>query len=138
MDRKAVIIYLASLGVIRHKGVYKIVHLLYYVCMTYKTGSWGEKAQARSKARKEYFKEYARKGRKPFTPKGCHKINARQKVRDYVLAGKIVKPLKCSNCNQVTRLEAHHEDYLKPLEVIFLCKGCHVVADALRFGKTNK
>jgi ribosomal protein S27AE len=39
--------------------------------------------------------------------------------------GDILKPNSCSNCNRVIRLEAHHDDYAKPLEIRWLCKKCH-------------
>lgn len=50
-------------------------------------------------------------------------------MRDHVLAGKIIKPSNCENCGEEKRLEAHHKDYEKPLEVEWLCKQCHVEAD---------
>jgi len=41
--------------------------------------------------------------------------------------GLIARPETCSQCvNTQTRpLEAHHTDYLKPLDVTWLCKKCH-------------
>jgi hypothetical protein len=40
--------------------------------------------------------------------------------------GKILIPRSCSACGVVTKdLEAHHDDYLKPLEVRWLCISCH-------------
>ena len=43
--------------------------------------------------------------------------------------GRISKPDKCSACDKETKsrnLHGHHEDYAKPLEVIWLCAQCHV------------
>ncbi len=38
----------------------------------------------------------------------------------------IIKPNSCTECNEPNEyLEAHHEDYSKPLEVKFLCTKCH-------------
>lgn len=42
----------------------------------------------------------------------------------YVRKGKIVKQ-SCSKCGNPNS-EMHHENYDKRLEVIWLCRGCHV------------
>ena len=45
-----------------------------------------------------------------------------------VKSGRIDKPSICSRCGLEPRkrdLHAHHEDYAKPLEVIWLCAMCH-------------
>lgn len=39
--------------------------------------------------------------------------------------GSIVKPTYCQHCGRESKLEAHHYDYNKPLEVQWLCKRCH-------------
>ncbi|WP_213993820.1 hypothetical protein [Sodalis sp. dw_96] len=49
----------------------------------------------------------------------CHISNA---LRD----GKVIKPNRCQLCNVECRPEAHHRDYGKPLEIMWLCKKCHV------------
>ena len=63
------------------------------------------------------------------------KFLARAKVRYAVKIGKIEKPKKCEVCEKVKSLQGHHEDYSKPLEVIWLCSGCHADADALLLSK---
>ena len=50
------------------------------------------------------------------------KKNARQMAYTYI---KIPKGQLCVECNKKLAVEKHHEDYNKPLEVKFLCKGCH-------------
>ena len=55
------------------------------------------------------------------------KYQARFSVTTALRSGKIVKPEKCSKCEKVTsKLEAHHEDYDKPLDVMWMCRTCHV------------
>ena len=53
------------------------------------------------------------------------KHRARNVFTSAIRSGKLVKPDKCEDCNRVCRLDGHHEDYSKPLEVVFLCKSCH-------------
>lgn len=53
------------------------------------------------------------------------KVFAISVVNNAVAAGKLVKPPVCEQCGTEGRVEGHHEDYLKPLVVIWLCKRCH-------------
>jgi hypothetical protein len=50
---------------------------------------------------------------------------ARLELNAAVLQGKIIKPEQCANCGQRQQLCAHHPDYSKPLEVVWLCYQCH-------------
>jgi hypothetical protein len=54
-----------------------------------------------------------------------HKWLARGKVRRAVASGKITVPPSCSRCGLTGTVEAHHEDYGRPLDVVWLCKMCH-------------
>ena len=40
--------------------------------------------------------------------------------------GKIKRPNNCSICHKYCKPESHHRDYSKPLEVIWLCRKCHL------------
>jgi hypothetical protein len=51
---------------------------------------------------------------------------AHKKIQYRITNGKIKKPEICFRCKQKSmRLDAHHEDYNKPLNVIWLCPQCH-------------
>lgn len=50
------------------------------------------------------------------------KINARHKAKIALRSGIIIK-LPCY-CGEI-KAEMHHNDYSKPLEVIWLCRKCH-------------
>lgn len=50
---------------------------------------------------------------------------AHQAVTRALLYGELVRPDACSRCSQNKRLVAHHEDYSKQLEVVWLCYRCH-------------
>lgn len=48
------------------------------------------------------------------------------KVGNAVRDGKLTKPEACERCQSTAlRLHGHHEDYSKPLEVMWLCEPCH-------------
>lgn len=49
--------------------------------------------------------------------------------------GEVVKPKSCETCKQVKRIDGHHEDYSKPLQVMWLCRQCH--ADRHKYLKAN-
>lgn len=51
---------------------------------------------------------------------------ARALANRAVELGFLVRPEVCPKCNQSNlKVHAHHEDYNKPLEVIWLCSECH-------------
>ena len=70
-----------------------------------------------------------------YTPiKQLYRKNEQVKIRNKVYGkvahaikmGKLIKPKSCSRCRKESdNIEAHHEDYSKPLEVIWLCLECH-------------
>ena len=41
---------------------------------------------------------------------------------------RIIVPVWCQRCGCVTELEAHHQDYSRPLSVEWLCSTCHGLA----------
>jgi len=53
------------------------------------------------------------------------KNSARLRLNRAVLSGAIKRPDACSECGKKCKPEAHHEDYSKPLKVIWLCNECH-------------
>jgi|SRR3990167_3312394 len=50
---------------------------------------------------------------------------AHGKVQRAILTGKIKKADECSQCRKIKRLSAHHDDYSKPLEILWPCSSCH-------------
>lgn len=57
--------------------------------------------------------------------KHAAKHSARVSVCYHVKKGNLEKPSKCSVCKKESTIYAHHPDYSKPLEVIWLCRDCH-------------
>lgn len=61
--------------------------------------------------------------------------NAHRVVAAAIEAGKLKTPNECQGCGRKaseTRLSAHHHDYTKPLDVIWLCAACHRPIDHIR------
>lgn len=53
------------------------------------------------------------------------KYAARTALRSAIRNGKIIKPTACSCCGVECITHGHHEDYSKPLNVVWLCVPCH-------------
>ena len=49
----------------------------------------------------------------------------RQETQAAIKRGRLVKATHCEKCNSTDRIEAHHDDYNKALDVRWLCKRCH-------------
>ena len=54
-----------------------------------------------------------------------YKQYARLKVSWALKSGKLKKPKICPCCKKHKKVEAHHNDYSKPLKVKWLCRQCH-------------
>ncbi len=46
-------------------------------------------------------------------------------TRAIIALGELIRPEFCEKCKILCKPEAHHEDYKKPLEIIWLCAPCH-------------
>jgi translation elongation factor EF-G len=67
----------------------------------------------------ERYKKYSA------TEEGTIKNKARKKIKTALRNGSMVRPNVCESCGKELFVEAHHEDYSKPLDVNWLCKSCH-------------
>ena len=71
--------------------------------------------------------------RKRLSTKNCQAYRIKYPLRfaattilsNAIRSKKIEKPKRCSMCNKKTRIMGHHEDYYKPLNVIWVCQVCH-------------
>jgi len=100
-------------------------------------GWWDKNKHRFFKKMQEYSKDYYKKNKKRIiarctkyykerikTDLGRKKINAVRLVRYHKMVGNLPTGMACSKCGK-PKAEAHHEDYDKPLEVIWLCSSCH-------------
>lgn len=77
-------------------------------------------------------REKVQKAVRKSTLKHLHKQQARNKVRQAMQQGLIERPVSCEDCNtNLKQLDAHHPDYTKPLEVVWLCRSCHATLHRL-------
>ena len=69
---------------------------------------------------------YMRNWRKTHRLEGLprKKMNCRSHANTYLRRGKIQKE-NCIKCGSVNS-QMHHEDYDKPLDVIWMCRPCHI------------
>jgi hypothetical protein len=58
------------------------------------------------------------------SPEAKAKANARSYANTYKGRGKLT-PEPCAECGN-TQVQMHHDDYEKPLDVVWLCKSCHI------------
>ena len=67
-----------------------------------------------------------RKSSKKYSSQNINKRRAQGELYRGVSRGVVTKQKICSHCNAVSeRPQAHHPDYSKPLEVMWLCGPCH-------------
>lgn len=74
----------------------------------------------------EKIKIYGSKSAKIMRIKYPEKNAARKMVYGAIVLGILTRPQVCSQCLIECKPEGHHSDYSKPLEVIWLCKKCHI------------
>jgi hypothetical protein len=51
---------------------------------------------------------------------------AQRTVTKAIRAGRLVRPELCESCHAPGRIQAHHDDYAKRLDVRWLCHSCHM------------
>jgi len=81
----------------------------------------------RTDKRKIVFKAKTKAKRASMGPDYMRAHNA---VTRAVKAGRMVRPATCSRCPSTVRIQAHHDDYARALDVLWLCPVCHAARHA--------
>lgn len=55
---------------------------------------------------------------------------ASMRVGHAIRSGRMTRPDECERCGAKVRVDAHHHDYSKPLDVEWLCRRCHTAHHA--------
>jgi hypothetical protein len=77
-------------------------------------------------AKSQRGKEAAIRGRKKWIALNQDKRKAHVLVGNAVRDGRLSKPTKCQICGEEHhRIHGHHEDYTRPLDVVWVCPPCH-------------
>lgn len=85
------------------------------------------KSVSREGNKKYYKSEKGKQQRKNYIKRNLNKYRARSRIEMRVHRGTLQRPNICSLCKKECRPEAHHKDYNKPLDIIWVCKGCHLI-----------
>lgn len=67
--------------------------------------------------------------RRRWRAKYPEKSRAHYLVQFALKDGRLVRPDSCSICGTPGPVEAHHADYSRPLDVLWLCKACHLAIE---------
>ena len=106
----------ADINYSKTKTKTKLIH--YYHCR-----------ECNNKRARKYYKENSEKVRQIIyksIAKHFNKQTCRLETNAAIARGELVRPKACEVCNfKNRRIEAHHPDYEKPLEVNWLCTACH-------------
>lgn len=53
-------------------------------------------------------------------------VRAHGLINSRVKNGRMPKPTHCETCGKESKLDGHHEDYMQPGVVAWLCRSCHM------------
>jgi hypothetical protein len=86
----------------------------------------------------EHYRRIARESRRrhyfpgkfaALSPEEAAKCRSRDAAKQALKSGRLRRPDRCQACGRppspTLRIEMHHPDYSRPLDVVFLCSLCH-------------
>ena len=97
----------------------KIMHQIY-------NKEHAEDIKKRKRNYVESNQEKVKKASSIYRSNNVLKIKAHNKVGSAIKNGSLNKPSCCAVCKELNaKLDAHHCDYDKPLDIIWMCHKCH-------------
>lgn len=86
-----------------------------------------QRARERDWARSNYPKYAARRAERQRERRAerPERLEANIAIQRQLERGAMVRPDHCEDCGRESLIQAHHPDYSKPLDVEWLCSGCH-------------
>lgn len=98
-------------------------------CCSANYRSWRDRNPAKYQEKAKRSRDnpsFSTQSHKAWVQRNPEKKKAEQKLNNTLRNGSIVRPSVCSRClASGCRIDAHHPDYSKPLEVVWLCRPCH-------------
>lgn len=82
-----------------------------------------DRARSKDPVRSKRVQESFRRRRQTI-PSESVKYKARTRLNNALRDGRILKD-RCAKCGGTVDVQAHHHDYSKPLDVVWLCFVCH-------------
>ncbi len=73
----------------------------------------------------EACRQKSRERNRSDSRKFAHLRPAHHALRNALRRGEIEKPSACWYCGSTDRVQGHHADYSRPLDVVWLCDKCH-------------
>lgn len=67
----------------------------------------------------------ARRAKRAYIERNPERRRAHNATNNAVRDGRLVKSDACERCGGKSRLHGHHDDYSRPLNVVWLCTRCH-------------
>jgi hypothetical protein len=89
-----------------------------------------DRARNKQPERVEARRERAKASPRRYPESDPLKRAARVAVGNAVRDGKLLRPPECQVCAVACEPHGHHEDYSRPLDVIWVCTACHAFIHA--------
>lgn len=75
-----------------------------------------------SSERKQWRNDYRKEHGRRESPEHVMAWSLTQRA---IRSKKLIRPTACPKCGSTKNIQAHHEDYSKPLDIMWLCQLCH-------------